>query len=128
MVTIKTADEQKKMRVACRLAADGLKVITFDLAPDADICLDVANPSAVNEAAAKVGPVDILVNSAGIIGPNGPLWEIDDAGWARTFAVNVTGTFNTCRAFVPGMRARGWGRIVNFSSIAGKDGNANMSP
>src|SRR5204863_319411 len=49
-------------------------------------------------------------------------------GWERTFAVNVRGTFNTCQAFVPGMRERGWGRIVNIASIAGKDGNPNMSP
>src|SRR4029077_15397708 len=44
-----------------------------------------------------------------------------------TFAVNVTGTFNTCRAFVPGMRELGWGRVVNFASMAGKDGNPNLS-
>ena len=112
---------------ARRLAADGVKVITFDIATGADIVVDVADSGAVNDAAAKVGPVDILVNSAGIIGPNIPLWEVSDVQWASTFEVNVHGTFNLCRAFTPGMRNRGWGRIVNIASMAGKDGNPNMS-
>ncbi len=112
---------------ARRLAADGVKVITFDIATGADIVVDVADSGAVNDAAAKVGPVDILVNSAGIVGPNMPLWEVSDVEWASTFEVNVHGTFNLCRAFTPGMRNRGWGRIVNIASMAGKDGNPNMS-
>ena len=68
-----------------------------------------------------------MINSAGIVGPNKPLWEITGQEWAATFAVNVTGTFNLCRAFIPGMREKGWGRIVNFASMAGKDGNPNLS-
>ena len=110
-----------------RLAADGITVVTFDLAPGADFAVDVADSAAVTAAAREVGPVDILVNCAGIIGPNKPLWKVDDAEWANTFAVNVTGTFNLCRAFVPGMREKGWGRIVNFASMAGKDGNPNLA-
>lgn len=113
---------------AARLAADGLRVVTLDIATGADVAADIADPDSVARAAAEIGPVDVLVNSAGTVGPNRPLWEIDDAGWQRTMAVNVTGTFNLCRAFAPGMRERGWGRIVNFASMAGKDGNPNMSP
>jgi NAD(P)-dependent dehydrogenase (short-subunit alcohol dehydrogenase family) len=113
---------------AARLAADGVDVITFDLTDGADLRVDVSDPAAVRAAAGLVGPVDILINSAGIVGPNAPLWEIPLDGWERTFAVNVRGTFNTCQAFVPGMRERGWGRIVNIASMAGKDGNPNMSP
>jgi len=113
---------------AARLAADGVKVFTLDVAEGADLLVDVTDPDAVHAAAERVGPVDILVNSAGIVGPNAPLWEISLEGWERTFAVNVRGTFNTCQAFVPGMRERGWGRIVNIASMAGKDGNPNMSP
>jgi 3-oxoacyl-[acyl-carrier protein] reductase len=113
---------------AARLADDGVKVLTLDVAEGADLLVDVTDPDAVHAAAERVGPVDILVNSAGIVGPNAPLWEISLEGWERTFAVNVRGTFNTCQAFVPGMRERGWGRIVNIASIAGKDGNPNMSP
>jgi NAD(P)-dependent dehydrogenase (short-subunit alcohol dehydrogenase family) len=113
---------------AARLAADGVKVITMDIADGADLRVDVTDSAAVGAAAERAGPVDILVNSAGIVGPNAPLWEIPPDGWDRTFAVNVRGIFNTCRAFVPGMRERGWGRIVNIASMAGKDGNPNMSP
>jgi NAD(P)-dependent dehydrogenase (short-subunit alcohol dehydrogenase family) len=113
---------------AARLAADGVKVITMDIADGADLRVDVTDTAAVGAAAERAGPVDILVNSAGIVGPNAPLWEIPPDGWDRTFAVNVRGIFNTCRAFVPGMRERGWGRIVNIASMAGKDGNPNMSP
>ncbi|TMR98784.1 SDR family oxidoreductase [Nonomuraea basaltis] len=113
---------------AIRLEADGVKVITLDVADGADLVVDVTDAAAVQAAAEQVGPVDILVNSAGIVGPNAPLWEIPLDGWQRTFDVNVNGTFHTCRAFVPGMRERGWGRIVNLASMAGKDGNPNMAP
>lgn len=112
---------------AARLASDGIKVITMDLHADADFVVDVADPVAVASAAADIGTVDILVNSAGIVGPNKPLWEIDYQDWTAVFNVNVLGTFNLCHAFVPGMRASGWGRIVNFASMAGKDGNPNLS-
>lgn len=111
---------------AVRLAADGVRVITLDIAAGADLVVDVTDAAAVQAAAQETGPVDILVNSAGIIGPSAPLWELPLDGWRRTFAVNVDGTFHTCRAFVPGMRERGWGRVVNIASMAGKDGNPSM--
>ncbi len=110
-----------------RLASDGVDVVTLDIAAGADVLADVRDPGAVAAAAQRIGPAEILINSAGIVGPNKPLWEITDEEWAATFAVNVQGTFNLCRAFVPGMRERGWGRIVNFASMAGKDGNPNLS-
>lgn len=113
---------------AIRLEADGVQVITLDVSDGADLVVDVTDAAAVQAAAEQVGPVDILVNSAGIVGPNAPLWEIPFDGWQRTFDVNVGGTFHTCRAFVPGMRERGWGRIINLASMAGKDGNPNMAP
>jgi 2-dehydro-3-deoxy-L-rhamnonate dehydrogenase (NAD+) len=112
---------------AARLASDGIKVMTMDVHAEADFVVDVSDPVAVAAAADLIGPVDILVNSAGIVGPNKPLWEIDHQEWTAVFAVNVLGTFNMCHAFVPGMRAAGWGRIVNFASMAGKDGNPNLS-
>jgi 3-oxoacyl-[acyl-carrier protein] reductase len=113
---------------ATRLRADGVEVLTLDLAAGADLHADVSDPAAVRAAAERTGPVQILVNSAGVVGPSGPLWEIPYAEWERVFAVNVRGTFNTCQAFVPGMIAGGYGRIVNLASIAGKDGNPGMSP
>ena len=111
---------------ANRLAADGIDVVTLDR-DGGDIVVDVADPYAVAAAATRIGAVDIVINSAGIIGPNAPLWEITDHDWATTFAVNVTGTFNVCRAFIPGMMDRRWGRIVNLASMAGKDGNPRLS-
>jgi 3-oxoacyl-[acyl-carrier protein] reductase len=111
---------------AQRLGQDGIRVVTLDVSGDADMVADVTDPAAVDAAIEAIGPVDILVNSAGIVGPNKPLWEVSDQEWAATFAVNVTGTFHLCRAVVPGMRDRGWGRIVNLASMAGKDGNPRL--
>jgi 3-oxoacyl-[acyl-carrier protein] reductase len=115
--------------LACarRLSADGVEVITVDIASDADIRLDVSDWASVESAARDVGTVDVLVNSAGILGPFEPLWEIENERWARTLAVNLNGTFYTCKAFVPGMIQKGWGRIVNIASIAGKEGNPKFS-
>jgi 3-oxoacyl-[acyl-carrier protein] reductase len=112
---------------AARLAEDGVEIFTVDLHDGADVRLDVSDGAAVARAARDIGPVDILVNSAGIVGPNKPLWEVDDAEWAGTFAVNVAGTFHCCKAFVPGMQERGWGRVVNIASIAGKEGNPKLA-
>lgn len=124
--------------LACarRLTADGLEVAIADLDEEhlrrvaGEVAtahvLDVADSAAVGELVAALQPIDVLVNSAGITGPNMPIWEADDAGWARTIDVNLTGTFNTMRAVTPGMRERGWGRIVNIASIAGKEGNPNL--
>lgn len=112
---------------ATRLQADGVSVVRFDIAPGADVVVDVSDSSAVDAAAAEVGPIDILINCAGIVGPNKPLWEVENSEWDRVFSINVRGTFNLCRAFIPGMRDVGWGRIVNFASMAGKDGNPNLS-
>jgi 2-dehydro-3-deoxy-L-rhamnonate dehydrogenase (NAD+) len=109
-----------------RLGQDGIRVVTLDVSGDADVVTDVTDPAAVGAAIEAIGPVDILVNSAGIVGPNKPLWEVSDQEWAATFAVNVNGTFHLCRAVVPGMRDRGWGRIVNLASMAGKDGNPRL--
>lgn len=112
---------------ATRLGSDGVDVIRFDVSPSADVVVDVSDPAAVNAAAEKVGAIDILVNCAGIVGPNMPLWEVTDEAWDKVFAVNVHGTFAMIRAFAPGMRDKGWGRIVNFASMAGKDGNPNLA-
>lgn len=111
---------------ATRLRADGVEVVSFDLGGRPDFVVDVSDSAAVNRAVAEVGPVDILVNSAGIVGPNKPLWEATDAEFQKTFDVNVNGTFFMARAVIPGMIESGWGRIVNIASMAGKDGNPNL--
>jgi 3-oxoacyl-[acyl-carrier protein] reductase len=109
-----------------RLRGDGLTVTTLDLA-GADITADVTDEQALTAIAGELGRVDVLVNSAGIVGPNKPLLETTTDEWRRVMDVNVLGTVNTMRVFIPGMRARGWGRVVNFASMAGKDGNPNLS-
>jgi len=110
-----------------RLRADGVQVFTFDVSPDADFTVDVTDAAAVEAAVKEVGQVDILINSAGIVGPNKPLWEIELAQWQKTFDVNVHGLFTITKAVIPGMIERGWGRIVSMASMAGKDGNPNLS-
>ena len=122
---------------AQRLRAGGCRVIGVDLEPasieavaehfDEVHAVDVSNSAAVDTLRDRLGPIDIVVNSAGIVGPNMPTWQISDAEWRATMDVNVGGTFNVLRAFVPAMIERGWGRIVNIASIAGKEGNPNLA-
>lgn len=110
-----------------RLRADGLKVTSLDL-KGADICADVTDEAALRRVAQDIGPVDVLINSAGIVGPGRPLLETTAEQWRHVMEVNVLGIVNTMRIFVPGMVERGWGRVVNLASMAGKDGNPNLAP
>jgi 3-oxoacyl-[acyl-carrier protein] reductase len=95
------------------------------------VAVDVSDPHAVDAALAStlnaLSAVDILVNSAGITGPNATLWEYPVADWDQVISVNLRGPFLCCRAVVPHMRAHDYGRIVNIASIAGKEGNPNAS-
>ncbi len=79
------------------------------------------------EVEAEIGPVSILVNSAGIAGGNAPLDAYDPEEWRRVVEVNLNGTFYVNKVVVPGMKARNYGRIVNISSVAGKEGNPNLA-
>lgn len=85
---------------------------------------DVRSPESVQalaEAAlSRFGRVDVLVNNSGVGGPTAPLWEIEPAAWADVFAVNVTGTYLCCRAFLPAMVRQGSGSIVIIGSMTGK--------
>ena len=75
----------------------------------------------------ELGSIDILINNAGISGGNGLAWELDPLMWRRVIEVNLVGPYLTCRCVVPIMLQRGYGRIVNVASIAGKEGNPNAS-
>jgi 3-oxoacyl-[acyl-carrier protein] reductase len=75
----------------------------------------------------ECGAIDILVNNAGITGGNAMTWELAPDVWRQVLDVNLTGSFLTCRAIVPHMIDRGYGRIVNVASIAGKEGNPTAS-
>ncbi len=112
---------------ATRLRAEGLTVTTLDVRGPADVLADVTDEAVLRQLADGIGPVDVLVNSAGILGANKPLLETAAEEWRRVFDVNVLGTVNTMRVFMPGMCERGWGRVINFASMAGKDGNPNLS-
>ena len=122
-----------------RLLASGATVDIWDLDPPSlelpgmhSTCVDICDEKAVADAyadcIARRGRVDILVNNAGIIGPIAPLWELTLDQWRAVYSVNVEGVFLCARAVVPGMRKAGWGRIVNISSVAGKEGNVLISP
>lgn len=93
--------------------------------------VELTDEGAVSRAASMVverfGKIDILVNNAGITGGNGKLWELPPDVWRRVVEVNLVAPYLTCRAVVPHMLAGGYGRIVNISSIAGKEGNPNAS-
>jgi 3-oxoacyl-[acyl-carrier protein] reductase len=130
--------------VAQRLASEGCRVALWDrsfepldasaagFAPAAAITMDVADHASVEGALAatlrSLGHVDILINNAGINGPVVPAWEYSLEAWERVLAIDLTGVFHCCRAVVPGMRARRYGRIVNVASIAGKEGMPGIAP
>lgn len=129
--------------IARRLTAAGARVAVADIDFDAAsataekigggafaLALDVTKASEVAVAVAKVvetaGSIEILVNNAGRAGKAAPIWEQSDEDWHRVMDININGPFYLCRAVLPHMRARGYGRIVNIASIAGKEGNPNM--
>lgn len=91
----------------------------------ADVSDAAAVDAALKSSTAALGGVDIVVNNAGISGPNIVSWEYDVAAWQKVVDINLTGTFLVCRAAIPAMREGGYGRIVNIASVAGKEGNPN---
>jgi len=117
---------------AARLLSEGAKVATFDLVPSnldgvlaltGDVSLSADVDAAVAAAAAELGPIDVLVCSAGVSGNSLRTQDVGDAEWKRVMAINADGVFWCNRAVAPGMAERGYGRIVNVASIAGKEGN-----
>lgn len=131
--------------VAQRLLASGANVALWDMDPDAlaeaktalasdKVATPVVNITDYESIEAglaatetELGPVSILVNSAGIAGANHTLDEYPLDEWRQVIEIDLNGTFYVNRAVVPGMKARNYGRIVNIASIAGKEGNPNAS-
>jgi NAD(P)-dependent dehydrogenase (short-subunit alcohol dehydrogenase family) len=111
-----------------RMEASGANVRVWDVAAKKD-SVDVSDPVAVERAAARaladLGRIDVLVNNAGIAGLNSPTVEYPLDEWERVLKVNLTSQFLCCRAVVPHMVNRRYGRIVNIASVAGKEGNPN---
>ena len=126
---------------ANRLVAEGGTVAIWDRDPQAlarvraalgDAAVfevDVTDWDQVQRVAeqsfAALGRIDILVAGAGITGPNAPLADYPIADWTQVININLTGVFLSCRALVPYMLRNNYGRIVNISSVAGKEGNPN---
>jgi 2-dehydro-3-deoxy-L-rhamnonate dehydrogenase (NAD+) len=114
------------------LLSEGAAVASFDLreqAPSGALALtgDVSRSAdvdaAVERAERHLGPLDLLVCSAGVPGESLPTVDVTDDEWRRVFGINADGVFFCNRAVLPGMVERGYGRIVNVASIAGKEGN-----
>ena len=130
--------------IAKRFLQSGAKVIIWDTDEEmvkkamketenlnlSSYIVDVSNLSQVEETVSKISHmsnIDILINNAGITGPTSNLWEYEVGDWNKVVNINLGGTFNCCKAIVPLMIKKNYGRIVNVASVAGKDGNANAS-
>ena len=130
------------LEIARLMTRRGAKVVVWDLditpldavtdfTPDAAEAVDIADNAAVERAfdaaVARFGQVHILVNNAGIGGPNAPAWDYPLEDWNRVIATNLTGVFHASRAAARHMRGRRYGRLVTIASIAGKEGVQNLS-
>jgi NAD(P)-dependent dehydrogenase (short-subunit alcohol dehydrogenase family) len=133
--------------IAERLARDGAHVVITDIDGKSArekahlieqmnrqamaIEMDVSRWSDVKAMVEKVVErfkrIDILINNAGILGPYLPVTDYPEEDWDRVIEVNLKGTFLCCKAVLPVMKAQSYGKVVNLASVAGKDGNANMS-
>ena len=120
--------------ISRRIVAEGGSVEIWDINQEAldavDLIgaktrqIDVTDPNAVTAAMGTAKP-DILVCSAGITGPNTTTWDYPVEDWLAVHNLNLNAVFYCCRAAAPLMKKKGWGRIVNIASIAGKEGNPN---
>jgi 2-dehydro-3-deoxy-L-rhamnonate dehydrogenase (NAD+) len=129
-----------------RLAAAGAKVGVFDMSKEnaervakdiggvpmvGDLTKEADLERVFAEVVKAAGPVDVLVNNAGVASRKGrdvPIWESVREDWEYVMGINVTGLVLCCKAVLPGMIERKYGRIVNIASIAGKEGNPKMAP
>jgi 3-oxoacyl-[acyl-carrier protein] reductase len=107
------------------------KSTAAEIAGAIDLAADVTDPGSIAAALAateaRLGSPDILINNAGITGPNHPLDQYPLDAWRQVIEIDLMGVFYCCHAVVPAMRRRDYGRIVNIASIAGKEGNPNAS-
>lgn len=111
-------------KVAAAITNAGLKAVPHYV----NVVLKKEVQDMVQRAEQEFGRVDILTNVAGILGPSCPVSEISEEDWDRVLAVNLKGTFLCCQAVIDGMIKRGYGRIVNIASVAGKEGNPMLAP
>lgn len=118
-VAILDVNEANARQVAAALDGVGIKC---------DVSSRASVDDALGEVQRHLGPVDILVNNAGIVGKTALLTELDERDLDEVYAVNLRGVFLMCRAVIGRMLERGYGRILNIASIAGKEGNPTLIP
>lgn len=122
-VMVADLDAANAEKVAASIRAEGLSAVSHQI--------DVSSAGQVSEMARRaegeLGKIDILVNNAGILGPAFPVQDLPVEDWNRILNINLTGTFLCCQAVIKGMVERGYGRIVNIASVAGKEGNLNQA-
>ena len=103
--------------------AETVRLVTAAGGTAAAVCADITDPAAtlgaVDALRRRLGPTDLLINNAGVSGPFGEAWQVDAGDWWRAVEINLRGVFLCSRAILPGMTARGAGRIVNIASAAG---------
>ncbi|WP_234264539.1 SDR family NAD(P)-dependent oxidoreductase [Hydrogenophaga sp. NFH-34] len=133
------------LAVVDRLVREGARVAIWDidggklarcharhgdrvLVQTVDVGDAAAIEAAMAETVARWQRLDILVNGAGIVGPNGPFWETEVAQWERVVRINLTGSFLVSRAATPHLRHNGWGRIVNIASVTANEGPRHLGP
>ncbi len=123
-VAVMARSASEVAQVAAKLAERGARSLA--------VPCDVADPIAIAESFATIartlGPVDVLINNAGVVTPLGPTVAVDLDAWRAALAINLVGAFACIKAVLPGMLERGWGRIVNVSTGAATGsgmGNAN---
>ena len=115
-------DRTRAESSAKELAAAGTVIaVPVDITDEGDVAKALATTTS------QLGKLDIFVNNAGIAGASKTLWDYTPDEWRQVFRINVEGMYLCCRAVVPQMIERGYGRIVNVASIAGKEGNPNAS-
>lgn len=110
-----------RLKAAAELLGGKIETVIVDIT-DANAVVD-----AHGRTETRLGPVSVLVNSAGIAGPNYTLEDYPLDDWKRVIDINLHGTFHVNRAVVPSMKRQNYGRVVNVASIAGKEGNPNAS-
>lgn len=131
--------------IAERLAAKGAKVLAWDIdcskieeggrpyeaaevrCMNVDVAMEDQVERAIQAVIIESGKLDIVVNAAGIVGQNGPFWEMSIAQWRQILAVNLSSVFLVSKAAAPHLIANGWGRIVNVASIAAREGPKSLA-
>lgn len=120
-IAVADIDRERARLLAAELGSSAFAV-------EVDVTDENSVRSAVQTVMEREGRVEILVNSAGVAGVSAPATALPTGEWERVLAVNLHGPYYLCRAVLPHMVERGWGRIVNVASVAGKEGNPNAAP